>query len=202
MSKALIIFIKNPRDGNLKTRLAATVGNKAALEIYGKMVTHTNVVARIAEADKYVFYSSHIASNDEWNEPLFEKRMQMGDDLGERMLNAFTSLFNNGYEHVAIIGSDCPAITAALVDKAFHQLKMNDIVVGPATDGGYYLLALKRLCAELFQNISWSTSHVLSQTLAVCNNLNLSAHLLPPLSDVDVEGDILNHGEFFTVKKE
>ena len=201
MTRALIIFIKNPSEGAVKTRLAATLGDKAALGIYKKLLAHTNAVTSGVYADKYIFYSSHIDANDEWNEAAFEKELQTGNDLGQRMRNAFVALFNKGYRQVAIVGSDCPDITADLIEQAFLELDRFDIVIGPATDGGYYLLALKKLYPAIFENITWSTNHVLEQTLAICKSINQSFHLLPVLSDVDVAEDIVGREEFFLFKK-
>ncbi|MDQ6608876.1 MAG: TIGR04282 family arsenosugar biosynthesis glycosyltransferase [Bacteroidota bacterium] len=201
MKRALIIFIKNPAEGEVKTRLAATVGNHAALCIYNKLVTHTKTIASGVSADKYLFYSSHIDVNDEWNRAVFAKELQTGNHLGEKMRNAFDSLFNKGYKQVAIIGSDCPDLTTDLVEQAFKELVHSDIVIGPATDGGYYLLALKKLFPEIFENIAWSTNEVLKQTLTICNRINTTFHLLPVLSDVDVAEDIIGREEFFSSKK-
>ena len=201
MNKALIIFIKNPSEGAVKTRLAATLGNKVTLGIYKKLLAHTNAVAGKVHAEKHIFYSSQIDAHDEWDGAIFAKELQTGNGLGERMRNAFAGLFNKGYGQVAIIGSDCPDITADLIEQAFKELDRSDIVIGPATDGGYYLLAFKKFYPELFENISWSTSHVLKQTLAVCKSINKTFHLLPLLSDVDVEEDVINRKEFFSSKK-
>lgn len=201
MMRALIIFIKNPAEGMVKTRLAATLGDKAALGIYKKLLAYTKVVTSAVYADKYIYYSSHIEANDEWNEADFVKELQTGNDLGERMCNAFAGLFNKGYGQVAIIGSDCPDITADLIQQAFLELDQSDIVIGPATDGGYYLLALNKMYPAIFENITWSTNHVLEQTLAICKSINKAFHLLPVLSDVDVEGDIVGREEFFLLKK-
>lgn len=198
MNKALIIFIKNPAEGKVKTRLAATLGDKAALHIYKKLLSYTNKIAAKVQADKYIFYSSHIDVNDEWNEEVFNKEIQSGYQLGERMCNAFKSVFTKGCSRVAIIGSDCPDLTPALIEQAFNELDRSDIVIGPATDGGYYLLAGKKLYPSLFENITWSSGHVLTQTIAVCNNLNKSFHLLPVLSDVDRAEDIIDREEFLS----
>ena len=201
MNRALIIFIKNPSEGAVKTRLAATLGDKAALGIYKKLLAHTNAVTSGVYADKYIYYSSHIEANDEWNEAEFVKELQTGNDLGERMRNAFAILFNKGYEQVAIIGSDCPDITADLIEQSYKELNGSDIVIGPATDGGYYLLALKKMYPVFFENITWSTNQVLLQTLAICERTHTSYYLLPVLSDVDVAEDIVGREEFFSLKK-
>ena len=190
MTKALIIFIKNPEAGKVKTRLAATLGHDKALSIYNILVRHTIDVAENVDADRFVFYSSHIAVNDEWDNKKIFKRLQKGNDLGERMCNAFDLLFSEGYHSISIIGSDCPAITKTIIDEGFNASPNTDVVIGPAKDGGYYLMALKKINADLFSNILWSTNNVLTQTLAVCKRLNLSVHLLQELSDIDAEDDL------------
>ncbi len=190
MKKALIIFTRNAETGKVKTRLAATLGNDKALLIYNALVTHTIAIAENVDADKFVFYSSHIGVNDEWDNKTFFKRLQKGNDLGEKMCNAFDLLFLEGYQCVTIIGSDCPALTNKIIEDGVASLQNSDVVIGPAKDGGYYLIALRRSNADLFRNISWSTNKVLIQTLAVCKSHNLSVSLLPKLSDVDVEDDL------------
>lgn len=198
MKKALIIFIRNPEAGMVKTRLAATLGDEIAFSIYKRLIAHTVAISKGVNADKFVFYSSYINDNDEWDDKNFAKRLQKGNDLGERMCNAFSQLFADGYQLISIIGSDCPGITKQIIEESFEALQHSGVVIGPAKDGGYYLLAMKKIRAELFDNISWSTNKVLSQTLAVCNLLNLSFHLLCELFDVDVEQDTNDLGEFLS----
>ncbi len=189
MKNALIIFIKNPEEENVKTRLAKTVGKEKALEIYKTLLHHTNAISKIANADKYVFYSSFINEKDEWDSTIFKKYLQNGTNLGAKMQHAFEQVFNYGYEKACIIGSDCPQLAADIIDESFIKLNTTDVVIGPAKDGGYYLLCIKKVYAEIFQNISWSTEDVLSETIAVCNQLHLPYFLLAELSDIDTEND-------------
>lgn len=116
--------------------------------------------------------------------------MQVGNDLGIRMQNAFINTFEQGNEEVAIIGTDCLELTSAIIMNAFAWLKNHDVVIGPAKDGGYYLLAMKQMHPKLFKNIAWSTPVVLNQTLAICLQENLSVYQLPELSDIDKENDL------------
>lgn len=139
---ALIIFIKNPQLGKVKTRLAKTVGDEKALEIYLELSKITRENCQILRGvQSYVFYSDFINKNDEWSNDIFEKAMQSGDDLGDRMLNAFTFILQN-HSKACIIGSDCPTLSAAILEAAFETLDNHDFVVGPSTDGGYYLLGM------------------------------------------------------------
>ena len=190
MNNALIIFIKNPEKGKVKTRLAKTLGDEKSLKIYNALLYHTHKVAKKINADKFVFYSSFINETDEWENNLFKKRLQKGNNLGFKMQNAVENIFIDGYKKVCIIGSDCIEITDAIINQCFIELNSVDVVIGPAKDGGYYLLCIKKLYAELFQNISWSTAHVLNETLRICEQLQLSYFLLPELIDIDVENDL------------
>ncbi|MDE3144288.1 MAG: TIGR04282 family arsenosugar biosynthesis glycosyltransferase [Bacteroidota bacterium] len=190
MKQALLIFVKNLIHGQVKTRLAATVGNDMALTVYQKLLQHTVTITHQLTLNKIVFYSNSLVETDIWKNNVYNKQLQSGIDLGERMQNAFIAAFENGNNRVAIIGSDCFELTSTIILKAFENLKNNDVVIGPAKDGGYYLLAIKKNHPQLFQNINWSTDEVLKQTLSVCNNLNLSVYLLPELTDIDNENDL------------
>ncbi len=191
--KALIIFTRNPELGKCKTRLAKTIGDKNALEVYKFLLNHTASISKEVKADRYVFYSENIKNEDLWDSGLFRKKLQKGDDLGERMANAFAELLEIGYEKVVIIGSDLLDLDADLVNTAFAQLDFNDSVIGPALDGGYYLLGLKNLYHNLFKNKAWGTSSVLKDTL---NDLQSSKiHLLKELNDIDTFEDMQHYKE-------
>ena len=194
MKKSLLIFVKNPIKGKVKTRLAATIGDQAALEIYNELLMYTENCTRAVFAHKTVYYSDFLGAGDMWSEEIYDKSTQTGDDLGERMANAFDDAFAKGTEQVAIIGSDCFEITAEIIEDAFNQLAYHDVVIGPALDGGYYLLALKSPCKELFKNIDWSTNKVFSQTLEICRKLGLETKTLKVLSDIDNESDLIRIG--------
>jgi uncharacterized protein len=191
MSKeALLIFTKNPEAGKVKTRLAATLGDEAALSIYRQLLLHTVSATEYLPVDKFVFYSNHIGQKDYWSDKNYYKLLQEGNDLGERMKNAFVAAFQKGYNKVVIIGTDCPDLNASVIMNAYVYLEDHDIVIGPAIDGGYYLLGMKKLYPRLFEKIDWSTGKVLAQTLKICESSNLSTFLLPELSDIDDENDL------------
>lgn len=194
MKKELLIFVKNPVEGKVKTRLAATVGNTIALDVYNQLMVHTEKCTRATAFHKTVYYGDVITTNDIWRDELYDKNVQQGHDLGERMYNAFDKAFANGMQQVAIIGSDCFEITTEIIEDAFKRLEYNDVVLGPALDGGYYLLAMKVNHPSLFENISWSTNQVLSQTLVQCKKLGLKIAQLPILSDIDTEDDLKRSG--------
>lgn len=190
MKKALIIFVRKPEKGKVKTRLAATVGEDAALYIYQKLLKHTAAVAKSTGIDTFVFYAGEIEEDDLWNEISSFKRKQKETDLGGRMKAAFAEVFENGYSHVVIIGSDCPHLSVQHIQEAFHALQNNDVVIGPASDGGYYLLGMKNVHASLFENIAWSTNTVYQRTIHILEGNSLSFFPLPVLTDVDEANDL------------
>lgn len=190
MDKAVIIFVKNPVAGKVKTRLAASVGDEKAVEIYLQLVYHTMEEMKNTGVDKYIFFSDTIDEEIANQLPDAYSLVQHGENLGERMLNAFATVFNKGYKKVVIIGTDCPEITSGLLDSAFIKLNEKNIVFGPATDGGYYLLGMQKLITDLFFHVAWSTDSVLEQSMSICEFLNKTYDLLPLLSDVDEEMDL------------
>lgn len=188
--QALLIFTKNPEAGKVKTRLAATIGNEEALSVYKELVLHAISATEHLPVDKFIFYSNHVEQEDVWNNKYYYKEVQHGNDLGERMENAFDAIFQKRYDKVVIIGTDCPDLNAGLIMDAFEYLHLNDVVIGPAEDGGYYLLGIKKPQPELFEKIKWSTATVLHDTIRKCISLQLSYFLLPVLSDIDEEKDL------------
>jgi hypothetical protein len=190
MNQALLIFAKNLVYGQVKTRLAATVGNDTAMTVYKHLLQHTESVTHQLPVNKFVFFSDAIELNDTWCENDYQKQIQSGDDLGARMQHAFELAFAQQNKEVVIIGTDCLEITPGIIMDTFIHLKDSDVVIGPAKDGGYYLAGMKQLHPSLFININWSTSEVLQQTLAVCKSQHLSVYLMPVLSDIDTESDL------------
>lgn len=195
MSKnLLLIFTRNPELGKVKTRLAKTVGDQAALDIYKFLLNHTKEVTQNLNCDKAVYYSVKIRENDIWSISTYQKHAQFGVDLGIRMQNAFEQAFEKKYEKVLIIGSDLFDLKEKHIEEAFEMLDSNDVVIGPAEDGGYYLLGMKTMHSSVFHNKQWGTSTVRQDTL---NDLqNVSVHLLETLNDVDVFDDIKDNAAF------
>jgi hypothetical protein len=189
MKQALIIFAKNELYGRVKTRLAATTGHEMAMAVYQKLSQHTCDISKNLPVQKWIYYSDYVEPNDRWSQALFGKKVQQGGDLGERMCHAFEEVFKAGAEEVVIVGTDCAELTPEVVMKAFDYLQFYDVVFGPAKDGGYYLIAMKKPCTKLFENISWSTNAVLSKSLSICKEELLSVQLLQELSDIDTEED-------------
>jgi rSAM/selenodomain-associated transferase 1 len=190
LKKALIIFLKYPELGRSKTRLAATIGNENALKVYIELLSHTNLISRELNCDKYMFYDKVTANKMPWGDDIYHTAYQLESDLGGRMQNAFERLFDRGYEQLVIIGSDCYELTQEIIEEAFNKLKTNKVVVGPAKDGGYYLLGLSQLIPQLFSDVAWSTDEVFSSTVKILKSLNLSYDTTPVLSDIDTEDDL------------
>tara|TARA_B110000971_G_scaffold33880_1_gene31644 strand:+ start:79 stop:681 length:603 start_codon:yes stop_codon:yes gene_type:complete len=195
MSKnLLLVFTRNPALGKVKTRLAKTVGDKTALEIYTFLLERTRDIAAKVTADKAVYYSVKIRENDIWDATIFQKYLQVGEDLGIRMLHAFKNGFETGYEKVLIIGSDLYDLTSETIENAFIALENNEVVIGPAEDGGYYLLGMNSLEEKVFKNKDWGTATVKKDTLEDLKDKKV--FLLAPLNDVDVFEDIEHHPAF------
>ncbi|MCR9181340.1 MAG: TIGR04282 family arsenosugar biosynthesis glycosyltransferase [Flavobacteriaceae bacterium] len=184
----LIIFTRNPELGKCKTRLAKTIGDEAALEIYKFLLQHTVSITENLPVDVEVHYSEKVHHNDLWDEDIFIKKQQIEGDLGEKMQHAFLSAFKNGYRNVIIIGSDLYDITQEDLEEAFKALERFEYVLGPSEDGGYYLLGMNLFKPELFKNKAWGTDTVLRDTLIDLKDEHLE--LLEERNDIDVYDDI------------
>jgi hypothetical protein len=189
LRNAIIIFVRHPQLGKVKTRLAASLGDEATLEIYKKLLSHTHNIVEDVIADKFVFYADEVPKHDMWD-GYFKLQQLQSPDLGERMLSAFKFVFLLGYHSVCIIGSDCAALSTLVIRNALSKLSETDIVIGPATDGGYYLLGMNTLEPALFENKEWSTSTVFSETVDTIEQIGKTTTILPLLSDVDTIKDV------------
>ncbi|MFC2124296.1 TIGR04282 family arsenosugar biosynthesis glycosyltransferase [Bacteroidota bacterium] len=186
----LIIFVRNPEAGKVKTRLAMEVGNIRALEIYNELLTRTWMVTRDIEVKKTVYYTEALVVNDLWDEGGFQKAQQRGNDIGERMSEALNESFKLGYKKICLIGSDIYNLESIILLTAFEQLDNKDVVLGPAEDGGYYLIGMKNFEPTLFTGKKWSSSTVFHDTLEDINKGGLSVALLPELIDIDTAEDL------------
>jgi len=178
------IFSRSPVLGKVKTRLAQEVGNTKALEIHRKLFRYTKTSIKSPEFDR-VFY----LTNETNGATVKSYKLQEGKDLGHRMFNAFDKELAK-YSKVCIVGIDCLTLTPGDINTAFKSLDNNDIVLGPATDGGYYLIGMKRTYPELFTKISWGSSAVLEETISACAGSKLSVALLREQSDLDELKDL------------
>lgn len=183
---SLAILLKNPQKGKVKTRLAKSMGEEKALEIYHYLLNYTLDIAEEVDGEVTLFFSDFI---DEKLSENFEAVVQNGKDLGERMRNALARMVALGYHKIILIGSDCPYIAKAHLDETYEKLNNHDVVIGPAKDGGYYLIAFSALHGDVFSNIDWSTDKVLQQSLQYLDENHLQYHLLETLEDIDTELD-------------
>jgi rSAM/selenodomain-associated transferase 1 len=186
----LIIFVKNLVPGMVKTRLAEDVGMFMALDVYQELVNNTAKVVKKVNVDKIVFYSEYVEVEDAFDADDIEYSIQHGNTLGERMQNAFQHAFDKGYSRVTIIGSDCYDLKKKHLEEAFDKLEINDIVVGPAKDGGYYLLGLNGPCPALFEGKTYSHDKVFEELMKEAEELELEVHLLEKLNDIDTLEDM------------
>jgi uncharacterized protein len=187
---AVIIFVRHPEKGKVKTRLAATMGDEKALAVYKLLLQHTYSLIQNGKIPVYVYYADEMVQDDLWQGAFIIKKQQSQGDLGNRMSNAFSEVFAAGHQKAVIIGSDCYELTASVIIAAFNALEENDAVIGPATDGGYYLLGLKKLIPAVFEDIVWSTNTVKDETVRIIQENNCSFSLLQMLTDVDEEKDL------------
>lgn len=181
---------KNAILGKVKTRLATDVGDENALMVYQELLKHTADVTKTVIAQRKCYYSDYIENSDYFDDSHFEKMIQKGDDLGERMYNAAKNSFGEWANKVIIVGSDCYELNAGIIEEAFRSLDNHDLVLGPTQDGGYYLIGMKELHSEYFINREWSHENVLLDTLIEANRLGKSHYILPTLNDVDTVNDL------------
>lgn len=186
----IIIFYRNPELGKVKTRLAATLGDDKALAVYLRLVNHTQSITKDLTMDKMVCYSHHVDTEDSWDNTTYQKQIQKGNTLGDKLEHAVKHAFDQGYQYVGVIGSDCFELTEDILKNSFLKLQTNDAVIGPAKDGGYYLLGMRKFVTEFFKNKEWSTATVAKDTINDFKRLGLTHFVLPVLSDVDREEDL------------
>ncbi|WP_375435796.1 TIGR04282 family arsenosugar biosynthesis glycosyltransferase [uncultured Hymenobacter sp.] len=188
----LLIFARYPELGRVKTRLAAGIGDEAALAVYQELLHHTFTVTAEIAAHKTLWLAEPLAAPvafpEAWNS--YEQLHQLPGDLGQKMQTAFAHAFAAGTTSALIIGTDCPGLTTELLTQAYTLLATHEVVIGPAEDGGYYLLGMRELYTDLFSNKSWSTDSVLAHTLADADRLGLEVAQLPTLRDVDDANDL------------
>lgn len=194
---AVALFVRHPIPGRVKTRLAHDLGEAAACNLYRAMVSDILGNIKVAELPIFIFHDGKDGTGlpEEWTKASLEIIRQEGDSLGERMTAAFERLFTAGIERVALIGSDIPGLDAPLLQAAFAALDHRDAAIAPARDGGYCLIAFKRerFYRQTLQNIPWSTSLVLSQTLEAFSVCELEVELLDTRQDIDTIRDLQDY---------
>ncbi len=190
MRDALIIMIKNPEKGKVKTRLAADIGDDAALAVYQQLLTHTRSVTEQLPVDLFVFYSDVVDRNDLFITGRYKKYTQCSGDLGVRMDYAFSIPFKNEYKKVVMIGSDCFALTEQHISDAFAALKDHDFVIGPADDGGYYLIGMTKWNRWVMEHKPWSQPELFRETQKDIQQHQHTVYLLDTCTDIDTLEDL------------
>lgn len=196
-SNLVMTFIKNPIAGKVKTRLGKDIGHQKAVEIYKKLLNHTREVTEDTNCKRWLWYGDYINLEDDWSTEKFDKKLQQGESLGDRMNLAFEDAFDQGFKKVIIIGSDCPEISPTILNKTFKLLERDDVVIGPANDGGYYLLAMRKK-VNLFEEKTWSEETVFEETIKDIKSQNLSYKVLEELTDLDTVEDLKKFPEYDT----
>lgn len=190
MRTALLIFVKNPALGKVKTRLAKTIGDKNALKIYQFLLDHTNEITFDLDMEKFVYYSDYIPTKDEWSPMKYQKELQKGAHLGEKMNNAFKQAFDEGNQKVLLIMPDCPKMSDAIIDKAFKSLDNHDVVIGPTNDGGFYAIGMSKYVSQVFDNKTYETATLYEDTVQTIEKANCTYFKMQELVDVDTEEDL------------
>lgn len=207
MNQALLIFIKNPELGKVKTRLAATIGNEKALVVFKKLLVNIHDKSLKVMADKLLFYSSFIDQSDIWENDVFNKHIQnQSPDLGQRMLSAFEDARTLGYSKALIVGSDIYEVSTEILQSGFELLEDAETVLGPSHDGGYYAIGFNfekinssDFLQDIFLNKTWSHEHVAQEALDVINSYSFTCNFLPTLSDIDTEEDLKNFPDLYNI---
>jgi uncharacterized protein len=191
----LILFTRYPERGRTKTRLIPVMGATESARLQRELTIHILQVGKdfsvTTDTDFVVYYNGpHVKAMQQILGAEFYYEPQSEGDLGHRMFSAFASSLGQGRSRVVLIGSDCPGITGKVLESAFSRLKNHDLVLGPATDGGYYLIGLTAPYPELFQDMPWGTNTVLVKTQTKAEELGLRTAFLEPLTDIDRPEDL------------
>ncbi|MGF1587821.1 MAG: TIGR04282 family arsenosugar biosynthesis glycosyltransferase [Pleurocapsa sp.] len=195
MSETLIIFSRYPEPGKTKTRMIPALGAADAAELQREMTEHTlNTAKQLLDCRKVTIEVHFTGGNQqqmlEWLGEEISYIEQVSGDLGDKIQAAFERAFNLGNQRVVVIGTDCPDIDQIILSKAFNSLQKQDLILGPAEDGGYYLIGLNRSLPQLFNNIDWGSDRVLNKTSYLAQQLKLNVDYLPTLADVDRPEDL------------
>ncbi|MBF2027495.1 MAG: TIGR04282 family arsenosugar biosynthesis glycosyltransferase [Oscillatoriales cyanobacterium C42_A2020_001] len=195
MQQQLIVFTRYPEPGNAKTRLIPALGEEGAAMLSRQMTEHTlrqvrSLQQQLSIAVEIRFAGGTIERMQQWLGQDWTYTPQGEGDLGDRLTRSLQTAFAGGIQQAIVIGTDCPELDSQQLREAFQALEQSPLVLGPANDGGYYLIGMNRFIPELFANIAWSTSTVLQQTLEIAKTLKIAIAQLPMLSDVDYPEDL------------
>ncbi len=189
----LIMFVKAPVPGKVKTRLTPAYSHEESAKLYRGWVREIYTSVRALNVDLKIAYEAQSEfPTPEWiaSQASIDFFYQSGKTLGERLKHAFSQAFKAGARRVVAIGSDSPGLPVEFVAEAFSALQSNDVALGPTPDGGYYLAGLSRLLPDLFENISWSSAQVYGETVKVIREARYSLHVLPEYFDIDYPEDL------------
>lgn len=189
MNEILLLFLRRPVLGKVKTRLAADTNDQMALEIYNWLLEITHSAFKNSDSEKHLYFDSTGIESPAWAN-LYDSHTQIGDDLGMRMQNAFARHLSV-FKKVVLIGCDCPEMDTETLSQAFRLLNKHDVVFGPARDGGVYLIGMKNELFPIFSGIEWGSEKVLSQLLESAEKQNYKVGLLSSKSDIDFHMDFI-----------
>lgn len=187
--------MKNPILGKVKSRLAKDIGEENALQVYKVLLEKCKEESLKVDAERHLYYHEKVELNDHWPNGEFHKHLQIEGDLGDKMFAAFQEVSESSLNQpMILIGSDCFDLDHQIITTAFMALEFSDLVIGPANDGGYYLIGIKNSHRLLFDKVDWSTNRVLEQTIERAESLNLNYFLLEELIDLDTFADLQQSG--------
>ena len=184
----VLVFCKNQIIGKVKSRLALKIGQKKAFLIYSELVNKTATIVNSLSSEVHVYYSDYIEENDNFNSSKIKKFIQKGNNLGDRMINALNISFKN-FSPIVVIGSDLWELEISDIKDAFGILEKKNIVIGPSTDGGYYLIGMNYLDTKIFENKKWGQQSVLNDTIRDIDD-KTNIHLLDEKTDIDTYDDL------------
>ena len=193
ISKAVIVFLKAPETGRVKTRLSQSLNKTFVLELYKGFVADTlDILESARDNYLYVWPPGKEGTLQKWLGSQYEFFPQKGGDIGQRMANAFADTFKKGYDTAVLIGTDIPELTTDVMSQVDMALQTTDAVIGPASDGGYYLIGFQKLAfsTRVFEDIDWSTAAVLDQTCQAMNQMSIEYEFLPEMDDIDTSEDL------------
>lgn len=196
MSNAVIVFVRFPEKGKVKTRLAKTLGEEFAVNFYKVCAEHTFSECRKISQHQTDIYICCADENDieiikSWTGNDFKYFAQKGEDIGIKMLNAFRYVFTHNVKNAVLIGTDIPEISSGIISGALNSLENSDVVIGPARDGGYYLIGMNKIYESVFREITWESKNVYSETLGRLNESNIKLVIAPLLNDIDTEENLI-----------
>ena len=196
--RCVLFFIKNPEKAKVKTRLASVLGEKSAVKLYKQFLLEMLSTLNRGTFLFYICFQPQDSLNDlkSWLGEDYLYMPQIGENLGERMKNAFIEAFAMKFRRVLLIGSDIPDLPLEFIDAAFEYLDTGDVVIGPSIDGGYYLIGFRgnTFLPRAFDKIPWSTERVFEETMEIFENQKLAVHKLQPLRDIDTVEDLTTRG--------